>query len=61
MRLVGTRHQELEGQRGVGKEIHKDKVQILLVGGMRRVKVAQKKVVPVEVQPVEVMFLDFRR
>ena len=31
-RLVGKRHQELEGRRELVEEIHRGKVQILLVG-----------------------------
>ena len=37
------RHQELEGQRGKVEEIHKDKVPILLVERVRRVKVDKRK------------------
>ena len=40
------RQPELEGHKGVLEEIYKDKVQALLVGGMGRVKVDKKKVVP---------------
>ena len=39
VRLVGMWHQELEGQKGMVEEIYKDKVQVLLVGGVHRVKV----------------------
>ena len=53
--LVGMRQPELEGHKGVLQEISKDKVQVLLVGGMRRVKVDEKKVVPEVVEPVEVL------
>ena len=55
VRLVGMRQPELEGHKGVLEEIYKDKVQVLLVGGMRRVKVDKKKVVPEVVEPVEVL------
>ena len=34
VKLVGTRRQELKGQRGLLEEIHKDKVEILGVGGV---------------------------
>ena len=54
MRLVGTRHPKLEGHKGVLEEICKDKVQVLLVGGIHRVKGDKKKVVPEVVEPVEV-------
>ena len=46
VRLVGIRQPDLESQKGVLEEIYKDKVQVLLVGGMHRVKVDKKKVVP---------------
>ena len=59
VRLVGMRQPELEGHKGVLEEIYKDKVQVLLVGGMRRVKVDKKKVVPEEVEPVAVLPLGF--
>ena len=55
VRLVGMRQPELEGHKGVLEEIYKDKVQVLLVGGMRRVKVDKKKVVPEVFEPVEVL------
>ena len=36
----------LEDHKGMLEEICKDKVQVLLVAGLRRVKVDKKKVVP---------------
>ena len=53
--LVGMRQPELEGHKGVLEEICKDKVQVLVVGGMRRVEVDKKKVVPEVVEPVDVL------
>ena len=55
VRSVGMRQPELEGHKGVLEEIYKDKVQVLLVGGMRRVKVDKKKVAPEVVEPIEVL------
>ena len=55
VRLVGMRQPELEGHKGVLEEIYTDKVQVLLVGGMRRVQVDKKKVVQEVVEPVEVL------
>ena len=55
VRLVGMRRAQLEGHKGLLEEIYKDKVQVLLVGRMCRVKVDKKKVVPEAVEPVEVL------
>ena len=48
------RHPTLEDHKGVLEAIYKDRVQVLLVGGMRGVKVDNKKVVAEVVEPVEV-------
>ena len=53
-------HQELEGQRGVVEEIREEGVQILLVGGIRRMKGETMKVVLGEaLLPVDEMSSDF--
>ena len=38
------RQPELEGHKGVLEEINKDKVQVLLVGGLHRVKVDKRDI-----------------
>ena len=57
--LVGMRQPDLEAHNGVLEEIYTDKVQVLLVGGMRRVKVDKEKVVPEALEGVEVLPPDF--
>ena len=61
VRLVARRHHELERQKGVVEEVHKDKVRILLVEGVQRVKEDKPKMVVAEVEPVEVISPDFGR
>ena len=58
--MVGIKHGDLEGCRGIFEEVEDGKAQVLLVGGERRVMVNKKKRrTDVEVEPVEVVPPDF--
>ena len=60
VQLVGMKQGDLEGCRGMIEEVEDGKAQVLLVGGERRVQVNKQKLrTDVEVEPVEVVPLDF--
>ena len=55
VQLVGMKHGDLEGCRGI-IEVEDGKAQVLLVGGERRVRVNKQQLrTDVEVEPVEVV------
>ena len=60
VQLVGMKHGDLEGCRGIIEDVEDGKAQVLLVGGERRVRVNKQKLrTDPEVEPVEVLPPDF--
>ena len=60
VQLVGMKHGDLEGCRGIIEEVEDGEAQVLLVGGERRVRVSKHKLrTDVEVEPVEILPPDF--
>ena len=60
VQLVGMKHGDLEGCRGIIEEVEDGKAQVLQVGGERRVRVNKQKLrSDVEVEPVKVLPPDF--
>ena len=57
--LVGMKHGDLEGCRGIIEEVEDGKAQVLLAGGERRVQMNKQKLRSVEVEPVDVLPPDF--
>ena len=60
--MVGMKHRDLEGRRGIIEEVEDGKAQELLVGGERQVRVnIQKLRADVEVELVEILPPDLHR